>query len=306
MVKKRVLEDLFEKYPKFHWSQVYYDKTGDTVLHCVSRLGFADIIEYLLSNFTPKAVDCRNKDDKTALHEAAQFSQYEACKKLIKHGADINAIKRADWTPLMLACTKINGENSFKTVELLLRNGAIVNYKNKDGWTALHLISREGDATILNLLISYGLDIKVKTKNGRTALHIAALHGNISIVKVLLNLDLNVNEKDSCGNVPIHEAVLGNNIDVCKLLIESNANIFIRNNSDYSLIHLAASEGHIGIIEFILNELKCEVNETNKNGLNALHCAARKGQKDAYQFLVKNGGNINVKDNFGRLPFDYF
>ncbi|KAJ8972762.1 hypothetical protein NQ317_006278 [Molorchus minor] len=238
---KESLVNILEEYPSLHWAEIFYDKTGDTVLHCASRLGFIDVIDYLLNNFTPKSVECKNKDDKTPLHEGAQFAQYKACQRLIEHGANVNALKRADWTPLMLACTKVNGKRSLKTVQLLVENGALINYENKDGWTALHLISREGDAFIFNVLVKYGLDVRKCTKNGRTALHIAALHGNINIVKLLLNLGINVDINDSCGNTPLHEAVLGRNVDICRLLIENFADIHSRNNSDYSILHLAAS-----------------------------------------------------------------
>ncbi|KAJ8950752.1 hypothetical protein NQ318_011245 [Aromia moschata] len=248
------------------------------------------------------SVDCKNNDNKTSLHEAAQFSQHEACKTLLEHGANVNALKRADWTALMLACTKVIGEDSLKTVNILLKHGAIVNHKNKDGWTVLHLISREGDVAIFNLLLKHGLDVTVKTKNGRSALHIAALHGNSEIVKLLLDLGLNVDERDSCGNTPLQEAVLGRDIEICKILIDNKANIYSKNNSDYSILHLAASEGHLGVIDFVLHELKLNVNEANKNSVTALHCAARKHHLDAYNYLVENGGDVTVKDNFNRLP----
>lgn len=42
----------------------------------------------------------------------------------------IDAIKRADWTPLMLACTK-TGLEAFKCIEILSNNGADTTLKNK-------------------------------------------------------------------------------------------------------------------------------------------------------------------------------
>nr|XP_023019446.1 ankyrin repeat domain-containing protein 16-like [Leptinotarsa decemlineata] len=299
------IEFILTKYTKFHWSEIFYEKTGDTVLHCAARLGHISIIHYLISRFTPTAIDCKNKDDKTPLHEAAQFSQFESCKILIEYGANVNALKRADWTPLMLACTKLNPQNSWQTVHLLLENKSIVNYKNKDGWTCAHLIAREGDETIFKLLIEYGLEVRAKTSNGRTALHIAALHGKLKIVEVLLDLDCDVNEKDNCGNTPLHEALLGNNIDIFRILISCGADICAKNHCDYGLFHLAACEGSLEVIQYILDVLKLDVNEVNKLGLTPLHCAARKGRKVIYEFLVQNGASEASIDNFGRQALDY-
>lgn len=303
---ENVIEDLFEKYPNFHWTELYYEKTGDTVLHCASRLGLVNVIECLVGNFTPLSVDCKNKDDKTALHDAAQFSQYEACQKLLEMGADINALKRADWTPLMLACTKIIGEDTLKTVEVLLKNKAVVNYKNKDGWTVMHLISRGGDLDILKALLKKELDVHVKTNNGRTGLHIAALHGNIDVVKILLELGLEADEKDHCGNTPLHEAVLGNSIEVCKLLINYGADVTLTNNRGYSLLHMAASEGHLEIMDFLLSEYQWDINEVTEDGYTASHCAARNGHREAFDFLKGKDADLSIKDKCNREAASYF
>ncbi|KAG5889546.1 hypothetical protein JTB14_024954 [Gonioctena quinquepunctata] len=298
------IEPIVSKYTEIHWSKISYNKTGDTILHCSARLGHTNIIHYLLSNFIPNAVDCKNLDDKTALHEAAQFSQFECCKILLEYGANVNALKRADWTPIMLACTKIKTDNSRKIVDLLLENGSLVNYRNKDGWTCAHLISREGDETVFKLLLQHGLDVKVKSNNGRTALHVAALHGKLNIVETLLNLGCDVNETDNCGNTSLHEALLGNNIDIFKILITHGANIYARNNCDYSLIHLAAC-GCLDILKFVLKQFEFDINEINKLGLTPLHCAARKKQKEIYDFLVQYGASETSRDYYGRVPSDY-
>lgn len=288
-----------------HWMEISYQHSGDTILHYSARIGLVNVVKYLLENYNPKSVDCKNKDDKTALHEASQFSQFRICEILLNNGASVNALKRGDWTPLMLACTKVNDRASFQTVEILLLHASIVNYKNKDGWTCLHLISRAGDENILKLLIEYGLNLTVKTTNGRSALHIAALHGNLRIIEVLLNLGLDVNEKDNCGNTPLCEAVLGKHLKVCQKLLEYKAETAVVNNCGYSLIHLAACEGHIDMLEFILKVLKFDINFVNKNNLTALHCAARKKQIETYKFLVMNGASESVCDNYSRTPLEY-
>jgi len=92
-------------------------------------------------------------------------------------GANVNAVKKADWTPLMLACTKDSGA---KTVELLLKSGADPYFVNKDGWTAFHIGARTGNVEILKSLLD-GLEnsngremlITCKSKNGRRAIHTA-------------------------------------------------------------------------------------------------------------------------------------
>uniref|UniRef100_A0A6P7FZT2 Ankyrin repeat domain-containing protein 16-like n=1 Tax=Diabrotica virgifera virgifera TaxID=50390 RepID=A0A6P7FZT2_DIAVI len=297
------VKELLSKYPHIHWSSIQYDKTGDTILHCAARLGNNQLIKFLLQNFQPTAVDCKNRDDKTALHEAAQFGQYETCKLLLECGADVNALKRADWTPIMLACTKINGLENYNIIETFLKYDVCVNHRNKDGWTCFHLICREGDVGILELLLKSGLDPHVTTKNGRTGLHIASLHGHLKIVEVLLTLNIDVNTRDNSCNTPLHEAVLGGHINICERLIQAGAIVTHRTNGDYTSLHLASLQGHVEIIKFLLNYL--DINESNNSGLSPLHCAAKNKRKEAYDVLIQYGANENFVDHFGRKASDY-
>lgn len=292
------LEALKTENPDFHWSFLKYEKTGDTILHVAARLGDISLINYLLS-YAPIGVNVKNNDDKTPLHEACQFSQYETVDLLLKHGAEVNALKRGDWTPLMLSCTK----NCLKTVSLLLKYGALVNCKNKDGWNSLHLAGRQGNCDIFKLLLNFGAEY-TKTKNGRTPLHIAALHQNLGIINLMSIRD--INEKDNCGNTALHEAVLGKSIEICDFLIDQGADINCKNKADFNLLHLASSKGDCDLITYILEKLKFDINWQNSIGLTALHCAARKNQVVAYNFLIKKGANREIRDNFERTASEYF
>lgn len=102
----------------------------------------------------------------------------------------------------MLACTKLEKNDNYKIVELLLRSGALIDYENKDGWTTLHVTAREGSTEIVKLLLHHKADPFKTTKNGRTALHIAALHGRHKMAEVLLSAGLNPNVRDTCGTLP--------------------------------------------------------------------------------------------------------
>ncbi|KAF5284150.1 hypothetical protein FQR65_LT00150 [Abscondita terminalis] len=287
--------DTIQKYRSVSWGKVRYDKTGDTVLHVAARLGYADLLKYFLETASP---DVKNKDDKTPLHEAAQFSRSDIVNILLEHGAEVNALKRSDWTPLMLACTKLT-DSSYKCVELLLQNRALINAENKDGWSALHLISREGCEEIFKLLCKYGLDVFAVTKNGRSALHIASLHGNLDIVKMLLHLGLPVDNVDNCGNTPLHESVLGSSLSVFHCLLSSDADLHAVNNIGCSAMHLAASVGCLPIIRYLAQN-SIDVNSASfTNKLTPLHYAARKRQRKAVDLLKQLGAN-EVMDNFGR------
>lgn len=89
---------------------------------------------------------------------------------IIIPGATIDPLKRADWTPLMLACTKRN----LQVIQYLIRNRANIRLVNKDGWTSFHLACREGDEEIVNYLLDIDDSLwNTVSKNGRSPLHTA-------------------------------------------------------------------------------------------------------------------------------------
>lgn len=289
------------------FSNLIYPISGDSILHVAASLGTPLDLRLILRHFNkPSLVNYRNKDGKTPLHEACQFSRKDNVRVLLDEGADVNAIKRADWSPLMLACAKTQEKLSVDIVKMLLEKGALMNLSNKDGWSALHLVSRDGNVNVFRVLVDGGAVVDSVTKNGRTIFHIAALHGNIDIIKEILKgkpKDMDV--KDNCGNTPLHEAVLGNHIDICRLLIESGSQTTITNSVGYGLLHFAASVGSVEMICYLVSEVKCDVNSTARTEVTPLHCAARKGYKETYEVLVMLGADEDVKDNFGRTANDY-
>jgi len=69
-------------------------RMGDTALHAAARHGQLGMLADLLS-WIP--LESTNNDGKTALHEAAASENLEVTKYLLDQGANVDALKRADW-----------------------------------------------------------------------------------------------------------------------------------------------------------------------------------------------------------------
>lgn len=94
-------------------------------------------------------------------------------RRSIRKGASVDALKRGDWTPLMLACTK-NGPAACQCITILLAANANAHLRNKDGWTPLLIACRTGDENAIDLLLKHSPKcIDDRSNNGRSALHIA-------------------------------------------------------------------------------------------------------------------------------------
>ncbi len=118
---------------------------------------------------------------------------------------DINGLERAvrfghsvntrdpftlNYTPLMIAARE--GETAI--AEFLIRNGADVNAKTRDGHTALMMAVYNRNIEIVELLLRSGADTNVKTKQGHTAWSEATLEDSKKIKDLLLSAGVGRNE----------------------------------------------------------------------------------------------------------------
>ena len=110
-------------------------------------------------------VGCANQDVK--LIQAVQDGNFEAVKKYLAAGMDVNTKDGYGATPLLYAAEY--GRND--VAELLVTNGADINATYNDGLTALHAAVLNGSNEIVKLLIDQGADVntKAKLKNFLTA-----------------------------------------------------------------------------------------------------------------------------------------
>lgn len=72
------------------------NKNGDTPLLTAARYGQLRVLETLHEEYGVP-LEHTNVDGKTALHEAAQGGHLECVNFLIRVGANVDSLKKADW-----------------------------------------------------------------------------------------------------------------------------------------------------------------------------------------------------------------
>ncbi|XP_057879639.1 ankyrin repeat domain-containing protein 16 isoform X1 [Melospiza georgiana] len=146
-----------------------WGRLGDSLLHHAARLGHRDVLEFLVQE-VGMDMEVANGDYKRPLHEAASMGHLECVSFLLERGASVDCLKKADWTPLMMACTRQNLE----VIKTLVEHGANPLLRNKDGWNCFHIASREGHPEVLHYLLDVSPSCwDTESTTGRTPLHTA-------------------------------------------------------------------------------------------------------------------------------------
>ncbi|KAI4504077.1 hypothetical protein M0802_000548 [Mischocyttarus mexicanus] len=287
------VQNLTSNYNVQDWTVFRHVVSGDTPMHVAAREGHLNVVEYLCDSFERPVsfkVNVVNKDMKRPLHEAAQFSRTHVLRYLIEKGATIDCLKRADWTPLMLACTKI-GSEACKCIRILLEAKADPLRRNKDGWIPVFIICRYGDVNALRLFLDYAPEsIVLRSNNGRSTFHIAAFNGHEKIIDLLSTADPGlVNARDSSGATPLHEAVKSGNLNLLKCLIRLGADFRAVDKVGQTILHIASLIGNVEILEYILMNNFIDVHEKAFFDVTPLVAARRSKQTDAVDLLIKYG-----------------
>ena len=132
--------------------------------------------------------------------------------------------------------------SDIELVEHLLKNGAKVNQRNKDGWTALYLAARERNIEIVKVLLKdKNIDVNATHADKYTVLHWGALINDLELVTLLLTDErLKVNEKDIYGYTPLHTAINEKNVLVAEALLKAeDIDIYAKTKCNETVLDIA-------------------------------------------------------------------
>lgn len=175
------------------------------------------ILEYIITNTISEHIDAHDQESKTALMHAYSnidtTSSSEACRILLRRGADVNLIDDKGCDALMLYCLNCKSTNSIN---------------------------------IAKQLINQKINLKHASFNNKlTALMIACKRyeyiKNDEMVVLLLKSGSDINQCDRFGNTVLMQMCNGNltkNFPIIKLLIRYNASIEIENKNGKTIFDL--------------------------------------------------------------------
>jgi ankyrin repeat protein len=100
------------------------------------------------------------------------------------------------------------------------------------------------------------------------------------------SLNAQTNVRNNGGRTALHVAAANGRVEFIRWLIESGADVVAEDEERWTALHLAAENGH-AVVVCLLIVLGADVIAEDKKGRAALHFAARNGHEMAVKLLLK-------------------
>lgn len=134
-------------------------------------------------------------------------------------------------------------------VQAELAKGAVVDERNKYGWTALMHAARQNKTSTMALLLDAGADINVQDDDGWTPLMRAASKGNDAATQLLLQRKANTESTDSNGWTALMWAANRGHLESLTILISAGANVNEQAKDGRTAFALARNEEYNDILD---------------------------------------------------------
>ncbi|XP_063293840.1 SH3 and multiple ankyrin repeat domains protein 2 isoform X2 [Pelobates fuscus] len=194
---------------------------------------------------------------------------------------------------------------SVEKINKMLDRGLDPNYHDPDnGETPLTLASQiDNSIEVIKALRNGGAHLDFRSKDGMTAVHKAARAKIQATLVTLLELGASTDYKDSRGLTPLyHTAMVGGDPYCCELLLHEHAMVGCKDENGWQEIHQACRYGHFQHLEHLLF-YGANTGAQNASGNTALHISALYNQDSCARVLLFRGANKEIKNYNSQSPF---
>lgn len=285
------------------------DKQGMTALHMASSHRHAGIVMLLIDNGA--SLRCKDEENTTPLHAACAEGNIQIVKKLFKAAAR----SAGGWVTIqeMVTDKDIDGntclhlavENGhYEVVKLCLEKRADVNTPNNIYMYPLHLAAVNGDLRIVRLLVEHNARIDALNNEQATPLHKAAQYNHVQVVEFLVDREADIERRDEENYTPLLLASVYGRSPTVDLLIQKEADISAVDKNDKTAVFLAAEENQLNALETLLKHdtVRQMINVSDRYDNDPLHIAAMKGYLPIVRCLLKNGADMESKNEEEQTP----
>ncbi|CAF2761767.1 unnamed protein product [Rotaria sp. Silwood2] len=279
------------------------DRALNQKFHIAALTGNLNVLQELVGK-ARIPIDCRDKENSTALLLSCARGHYLCADYLLNNGADSNARRITGASPLYFAASY----HHTRIVELLLNKyKAIVDLSTFDGSTPLHAACERGFTDIVQLLINSQANINAKMNDGTTAIMLACQNGHLSVVQMLISTgQCNFSMKRLDGITPLFLVVQHGHETIFDYIIENVDNIQetidLAREDGATPLFKACQKGYESLVKKLL-KYKPNI-ELLKNGESCLHAATMFNHASIVRILLDNGSNPLLNNWEGMTAVD--
>ncbi|MDR3301361.1 MAG: ankyrin repeat domain-containing protein [Spirochaetaceae bacterium] len=336
------------------------DERGDSPAHIVIALRRPpDVLEVLLLNKAD--VSIHNIKGETPLFTAVDKDCAELIPPLLASGADIFAATNTGITPFQRALQKADNavlqeiitESAVRQndsggntpliaavklaanpdiIRLILDKNALVNARNQEGDTALHIAIKQNNAATGEMLLARNADIFLQNAKGESPLYLAFFspggprewlltgpvftlsdaQGNTilhqatqwqldRIIPIIVRRGAKVEAQNALGETPLFMAVRINSAPTIRSLLSAGASLNARDSLGNTVLHVAVRWEAQSAAEALIGA-KIDIDAYNLYGNTALHDAVKLGRSTMENLLVQRGAGLEMRDVDGNTP----
>jgi ankyrin repeat protein len=177
-------------------------------------------------------------------------------------------------------------------VDMLLQKNADVNAVTKKGYSPLIFAATKNHPEIVKKLIDAGAGIDHRDKKLRTALVYSILSKSYGSFKVLLTAGASTDDKlfSQSKHSPLQLAAYFRNFQMVKDLVEAGADVNFMGLSIKNAFVYAVENGDYEIAKYLL-EKGSDINTNGLTGPSPLKIAKMKGYKEIEQLLIEHNAS---------------
>jgi ankyrin repeat protein len=276
----------------------------------------SDILKFVLLLLKHgAAANKRDEDGETPLHLAIERNRFKLAEILLEHGADPNAENFGNWAPfhVLLYRDFKDGSDILKFVLLLLKHGTVVNSRDKDNRSLLHLSIQRNRFKVAEILLEHGADATAGDIYGQTPLHMLSesdiKDGNdiLNLVLLLLKHGAAVDSRTTKRYTPLHLAIRRSRFKLAEILLKHGAHATAEDIYRQIPLHML-SESDIKdgseILSIVLLLLKqgAAVNSRDENNETPFHLAIQRNRFKLAEILLENSADATAESVSGQSP----